>query len=142
MSTVEESWGCAPHGDTLLKIADKVLSQMRPFFPDGVGQINIFIDELPDEETLEALYLDDPYALYGAYSGMTSALELHEIEADARIWIYRLPILKHWVEAADIALETLIANVFLKEIASHYRWEDVMFEHVMVSANIPQIMFE
>lgn len=136
---VDESWGCAPASGVMLKIAQNVLQLVRPELPKNIGEVLIQINELADEEMLEALFLDDPYALRGVYSGIAGALELHAVQTDAEIWLFRQPILQYWIQRGDLALEPLIGHVLLEEIAAHYRWSDDELSRLLSTVGIQPI---
>lgn len=116
-----------------------VLERARPFFPEGVGEVELHVEEIADEETLEALFIEDPMLLKGAYSGMTNALELHAVKSDADIWIFRQPILLHWVKAGDLVLESLIAAAVLAELAGHFRWNSEQVQKLKNALDIPDV---
>jgi predicted Zn-dependent protease with MMP-like domain len=52
--------------------------------------VQIYIEPLADEETLESLFAEDPYELLGIYSGMAQALDLHEADLTRpiEIWLF------------------------------------------------------
>ncbi len=141
---IVESWGCAPDAKTILNIAESALQKLNPIFPEKTGEVRLHVQEFADEETLEALYLDDAYALLGVYSGIALSLELHAVSKhrDAEIWLFRMPILRAWAEQGDITLEALITQTLVTELAAHYRWTSTQIAELYQAASLAAPDFE
>ncbi len=121
MLVSDEAWGCAPDNRSIIELANRALDRLTPHISSISKDIEIVVEDLVDEESLEKLFIDDPYEVLGVNSGMLDSLELHRVGVRPKFWLYRLPLLKCWIEAGDVVLETLIANAVLQEIRSYYR---------------------
>lgn len=135
---IEESWGVAPSGDAMVVIAKNAYARLSKFFADDTPDIKIHIEEFADEETLEALFIEDPYELRGVYSGIARSLELHDVSKDdeTEIWLFRMPILRVWMEQGDITLEALITQALITEVAAHHRWSSKQVAELYQAASL------
>ncbi len=97
-------------------------AQFRTF----AQSIAFSVEDLPADELLAELEVDEPYGLTGYYSGipLTEKSSAHqETEAD-RIVLFRLPILDEWIERGNVSLGELVANVLVHELAHHLGYSD------------------
>lgn len=135
MPTPNDQWGHAPNEETFVAMAQAALDRFEPPFKELAASVSIRISDFADEETLEALHIDDPYALTGLYSGV--ALTLDAISAPSQhpplVWLYRLPIIDEWATRGDIALEDLVAHVLIHELGHHFGWSDEDMDAVLAS---------
>jgi predicted Zn-dependent protease with MMP-like domain len=85
----------------------------------------LLIQEFADEETLEAMEIEDPFELTGIYEGVP--LTERSVEQSGtlpeRNRLFRRPILDEWAGLAD-TLEHLVAHVLIHEVGHHFGLSD------------------
>ena len=88
--------------------------------------VAIKVEDFADDETLEAMKIENPYDLTGLYSGVALTLETPSAPSDMppMVWLYRMPIIDEWAATGDIALEDLVAHVVVHELGHHFGWSD------------------
>ena len=121
-----DRWGTAPTLDDIAAMARKALDTLDEPFRTHAKAVAIKVEDFADEETLEAMKIDNPYELTGLYSGVALTLELHSSPSQIppMVWLYRLPILDEWAATGDITLEELVAHVVIHELGHHFGWSD------------------
>jgi len=119
-------WGAAPSVDDFAAMAEAALVSLDEPFRTQAEAVAIRIEDLADPETLEALFIEDPFELTGLYSGV--ALTLETVSAPSTVppmvWLYRLAILDEWMQRGDVALEELVSHVVIHELGHHFGWSD------------------
>ncbi len=90
--TVRTQWGLAPTLDDFAAMAQAALDRMEEPFRTHARAVAIKVEDLADEETLEAMKMENPYELTGLYSGVALTLELHSSPSQIppMVWLYRL----------------------------------------------------
>ena len=118
--------GPAPTLDDIAAMARKALDSLDEPFRTHAKAVAIKVEDFADEETLEAMKIDNPYELTGLYSGVALTLELHSAPSQIppMVWLYRLPILDEWAATGDITLEELVGHVVVHELGHHFGWSD------------------
>jgi predicted Zn-dependent protease with MMP-like domain len=121
-----DRWGIPPTLDDIAAMARKALDSLDEPFRTHAKAVAIKVEDFADEETLEAMKIDNPYELTGLYSGVALTLELHSAPSQIppMVWLYRLPILDEWAATGDITLEELVAHVVIHELGHHFGWSD------------------
>lgn len=129
-------WGLAPSLDDIAAMAQAALERLGPPFREPAKSVAIRVEDLADEETLEALHIEDPFELTGLYSGV--ALTLESVSAPSAmppmIWLYRLAILDEWIQSDGIELEDLVAHVLIHELGHHFGWSDEEMHRALEAA--------
>lgn len=120
------AWGQAPTLDDIAAMAQRALDELDEPFRTHARGVPIRVEEMADEETLEAMKIDSPYELTGLYSGVALTLEQHSSPSQIppMVWLYRLAILDEWIQTPDITLEELVAHVLIHELGHHFGWSD------------------
>jgi predicted Zn-dependent protease with MMP-like domain len=115
----------APDADLIEALARATIARLPEAFRAHLDGVVLRVEEFADEETLESLGLDDPFALSGLYTGrpigeksVTDSGGLPDM-----IHLYRRAILDEWVEAG-LSLEALVAHVVIHEIGHHFGLSD------------------
>jgi predicted Zn-dependent protease with MMP-like domain len=92
---------------------------------EAVRGTALLVEDLPDEETLEALGLEHPWELTGLYRGtpLTQKSVLDVPAEPDTILLYREPILVEWIETGE-DLFRLVRNVLIHEIGHHFGFSD------------------
>ena len=121
MTDTAMRWGAPPSAEDLAGMAEAALAAIPEPLREAVRGTAILVEELPDDETLEALGLEHPWELTGLYRG-TPLTEKSVLDAPLEpdtILLYREPILVEWVEGGE-DLFRLVRNVLIHEIAHHF----------------------
>jgi len=86
----------------------------------------IRVADWADDETLDAMGIEDPLELTGLYDGvaLTEKSVSDVITEPDTVWLYRMPILYEWADRGDVALGRLVAHVLVHEIAHHFGYSD------------------
>lgn len=119
----------APTTEEIVALADEALAWAAQRLPRHLAGIldgvHILVEEMPDEETLADLGLDNPWDLTGLWRGvpMTERSVTHPSPMPPAIFLYRLPILAEWIEG-DVSLPSLVRNVLIHEIAHQVGFSD------------------
>jgi len=100
-------------------------AKLRALLPN----ISIAVEEMPDDETLAAMGIDNAWELTGLYHG--TPLPQRSVDDIARppdqVTLYRQPILLEWIETA-VDLADLVRTVLIHEIAHHFGFSDAEIE--------------
>ncbi|WP_458096076.1 metallopeptidase family protein [Roseomonas sp. WA12] len=118
-------WGAPPSADDLAGLAEAAFAAIPAPLREAVRGTLIIVEELPDDETLEALGMEHPWELTGLYRG-TPLTEKSVLDASLEpdtILLYREPILVEWVESGE-DLFRLVRNVLIHEIAHHFGYSE------------------
>ena len=120
------SSGLAPSLDDMAALAQAAFARLPDAFRKMTGHVMFRVDDFPDEETLAALEIEDPFDLTGLYHGVDLA---HRSVLDpevhpSMVFLYRRPILDEWAARGDVTLEDLVAHVTVHEFAHHFGWSD------------------
>lgn len=115
----------APSADDIETIARATLASLPPEFAAHLGNVVLIVEEYADDETLDALGIEDPYDLTGVYHGRPVG-EKSSMESGAppdRIHLYRRAILDEWVADGE-ELATLVRHVVIHEVGHHFGLSD------------------
>ncbi|PAX06888.1 neutral zinc metallopeptidase [Sphingomonas lenta] len=121
----QEPAGYAPSPELIERIARDTIAKLPPRFRDHLGDVVLLVEELADEETLDALGIEHPLDLTGLYHGRPLG-EKSSMEAGSppdRIHLYRRAILEEWIET-DVRLDDLVRHVTIHEIGHHFGLSD------------------
>ena len=109
----------------LEELALRALDTIPRRLKQHLGPVVIRVEELPDEETEEAMGLESPFDILGLYRGV--ALPDKSI-SDPRpdldiVFLYRRPILDYWCESGE-DLTRVVRHVLIHEIGHHFGFSD------------------
>ena len=118
--------GLAPSLDDMAAMAQAAFARLPEAFRSMTGHVLFRVDDFPDEETLAALEIEDPFDLTGLYHGVDLA---HRSVLDpevhpSMVFLYRRPILDEWAARGDVTLEELVGHVLVHEIGHHFGLSD------------------
>ena len=114
-----------PSADEMEAIARRALLSLPEPFAGYLRDVVLLIEEFADDETLDAMGIEDPFDLTGIYEG----IPLTERSVDQsgtlpdKIRLFRRPILDEWAGGED-TLEHLIAHVLVHEVGHHFGLSD------------------
>ena len=114
-----------PDAETIETIARATIAGLPPAFREHLGDVVLLVEDFADDETLDALGIDDPYDLTGLYHGRPIG-EKSSMESGAlpdRIHLYRRAILDEWI-ATGVGLTELVRHVTIHEIGHHFGLSD------------------
>jgi predicted Zn-dependent protease with MMP-like domain len=120
-----------PSEDDILAMADAALQALPPRLARHVKGIAILVEDMADEETLQALEIENPWELTGLYRGipMTERSVSDPVRLPDTILLYRDPILIEWIETGE-DLARLVSSVLVHEVAHHFGFSDVEIEQI------------
>ncbi|MGE5566759.1 MAG: metallopeptidase family protein [Parcubacteria group bacterium] len=115
-----------PTLDDIAEIADAAFNTLPPHLRALAGEVIFQITDFADEETLEALGIDNPYELTGLYQGVDLSRRsvMDPQRMPPMVFLYRRPILDEWMELEDVSLEELVTHVLIHEIGHHFGLSD------------------
>ncbi len=115
----------APDADAIETIARATIARLPDIFRRHLGDVVLRIDEFADDETLDALGIEDPFQLSGLYRGQpVGAKSVSDFGTmPDMITLYRRALLDEWVEGGE-TLEALVAHVMIHEIGHHFGLSD------------------
>ncbi|WP_425038069.1 metallopeptidase family protein [Primorskyibacter sp. S187A] len=107
-------------------MAESARAGLPEAFAPAAAQVVLRIEDRPSEAMLAAIGLDDPMLLTGLYDGipLTEKSVFDVPEGPDVIWLFRAPILAEWRARGNVSLSTLVAHVYVHELAHHFGWSD------------------
>jgi predicted Zn-dependent protease with MMP-like domain len=120
-----------PSLDDLEILAREAFEGIPPTLARFVKDVEIRVEDFPDEETEREMELESPFDLLGLYRGV--ALPDKSVGASAsdidRIFLYRRPILDYWCETNE-DLYDIVRHVLIHEIGHHFGFSDADMERL------------
>ena len=116
----------APDAARMEAMARDALAALPPEFATHAQDITIHVAEVPPEDVLDELQIDDPFELTGIYDGvpLTEKSVSDQPAQPDIIWLYRRPLLDEWASRGNVTLGELVAHVVMHEMAHHFGWSD------------------
>lgn len=116
----------APSLDDIERLARAAYDALPAEFRAPCEGLLIRVADFADDETLDAVGIDDAFELTGLYSGvaLTEKSVTDVVTEPDTVWLYRRPILDEWAERGDVSLGALVAHVLVHEIAHHFGFSD------------------
>lgn len=117
---------CAPTLADIDALARAAFEAMPAAFRARCEGLLIAVEEFADDETLDALGIEDPFELTGLYRGVAlTEKSLNDLPSGPdEVVLYRRAILDEWVERGDVGLGALVAHVLVHEIGHHFGLSD------------------
>jgi predicted Zn-dependent protease with MMP-like domain len=115
----------APSAQQIEDIARATLASLPPEFAAHLSDVVLIVEDFADDETLNALGIEDPFELTGVYHGRPVG-EKSSMESGSlpdRIHLYRRAILDEWVERGE-ALDVLVRHIVIHEVGHHFGLSD------------------
>ena len=117
--------GQAPDAAMIERLARAALARIPEPFQSHLADVVLIIDEFADDETLDALGIEDPFDLTGLYHGRPIG-EKSSMESGSppdRIHLYRRAILDEWADTG-VSLEALVSHIVVHEVGHHFGLSD------------------
>jgi predicted Zn-dependent protease with MMP-like domain len=120
-----QTWATAPDAAAIEALARSALDRLPAPFRAHLGDVLLRVEEFADDETLDALGIDDPFALSGLYRGRPVGEKSVSDSAALpdMIFLYRRALLDEWAEGGE-TLEALVAHVLVHEVGHHFGLSD------------------
>ncbi|WP_448662316.1 metallopeptidase family protein [Sphingomonas sp. CJ20] len=115
----------APDAGTIETLARAALARIPEPFAAYLADVVLIVEDFADDETLDALGIEDPFDLTGLYHGRPVG-EKSAFDSGAlpdRIHLYRRPLLDEWVHTG-VSLEALVTHVVVHEVGHHFGLSD------------------
>ena len=114
-----------PSADEMEAIARRALLSLPEPFAGHLRDVVLLIEEFADDETLDAMGIEDPFDLTGIYEGipLTDRCVDQSGTLPDKIRLFRRPILDEWAGGED-TLEHLVAHVLVHEVGHHFGLSD------------------
>ena len=118
-------FGNPPLAEEMEAIARKALQSLPEPFAGHLSDVVLLIEDFADDETLDAMGIEDPFDLTGIYEGipLTERSVDHSGTLPDRIRLFRRPIIDEWA-GGDDSLEHLVAHVLVHEVGHHFGLSD------------------
>lgn len=115
----------APSLDDIAAMAEAARAALPEAFRGPAAAVVLRIEDFAADDLLDELEIEDAFELTGLYDGipMTQKSVMDPGGPDV-IWLFRRAILDEWVARGDVALDALVAHVFVHELAHHFGWSD------------------
>jgi predicted Zn-dependent protease with MMP-like domain len=115
----------APDAAAIEGLARAALARIPEPFAGHLADVVLIVEEFADDETLDAMGIEDPFELTGLYHGRPvgekSAWESGGLPD--RIHLYRRAILDEWVDIG-VALDALVTHIVVHEVGHHFGLSD------------------
>jgi predicted Zn-dependent protease with MMP-like domain len=118
-------FGTPPSADEMEAIARRVLDSLPEPFASHLRDVVLLVENFADEDTLNAMDIEEPFDLTGIYEGIpiTERSVEHSGTMPDRIRLFRRPILDEWADGEN-TLEHLVAHVLVHEVGHHFGLSD------------------
>jgi predicted Zn-dependent protease with MMP-like domain len=119
------AFGTPPSADEIEAIARRTLTALPAPFAEHLREVVLRIEEFADDETLDAMEIEDPFELTGIYEGvpLTEKSVGQSGTLPDRIRLFRRPIVDEWA-GGEVTLERLVAHVLIHEVGHHFGFSD------------------
>lgn len=106
-------------------LAREALARIPQPFAEHLGDVVLIVEDFADDETLDALGIEDPFDLTGLYHGRPIG-EKSAFDSGAlpdRIHLYRRAILDEWCDTG-VSLQALVTHIVVHEVGHHFGLSD------------------
>jgi predicted Zn-dependent protease with MMP-like domain len=127
----------APSLDDFTALAQQSWLGLPTPFRAMAGDVIFRIEDFADEETLDAMNIEDPFELTGLYSGvdLTQKSIMDPAASIPMVFLYRRAILDEWIDRGDVDLGDLIQHVLVHEIGHHFGLSDEAMHAILDHAD-------
>jgi predicted Zn-dependent protease with MMP-like domain len=123
----------APDAAVIERLACEAVDRLPAVFRDHLAQVVFRVEEFADDETLQAMGIENPWELTGLYHGRPLSEQSIWSAGDLppMISLFRCPLLNEWVETG-VTLEELVTHVIVHEVGHHFGLSDADMEAIEV----------
>ncbi len=116
----------APSAGDIEALAEAAIAALPEAYRAEAAKVVLRIEDMAPEDMLEDLDLADAFELTGLYDGipLTQKSVMDQPLQPDTIWLFRRAILDEWVDRGNVGLGTLVAHVYVHELAHHFGWSD------------------
>lgn len=116
----------APDAALIERLAEEAIAALPDPWGTAAREVALRVAEMPTDEMLDALGIEDPFELTGLYDGipLTEKSVADQPDRPDAVWLFRRPILDEWVDRGNVTLRDLVAHVVVHELAHHFGWSD------------------
>ncbi len=116
----------APSLEDIAAMARLAQANLPGPYRAAAAEVSLRIEDFAPEMILEEMAIDNPFGLTGLYDGipMIEKSVMDQPHGPDTIWLFRRPILDEWADRGNVALGTLVAHVYVHELAHHFGWSD------------------
>lgn len=110
----------------IAEIARDTVARLPTAFRAAASEVVLQVTDLPPDDVLSEMNIDDPLELTGLYDGipMTEKSVMDVPMGPDIVWLFREPILAERRDRGNVELEALVAHVTIHEFAHHFGWSD------------------
>lgn len=120
----QDPLGPAPSPELIERVARDTIAKLPDRFRAHLDDVVLIVEEVADEETLDAMGIEHPLDLTGLYHGLPVGEKANASGSPPdRIHLYRRAILEEWVET-DVRLDDLVRHVVIHEVGHHFGLSD------------------
>jgi acetylglutamate kinase len=122
-------FGVPPSAADIASLAERALAGIPARLAAHLSGVGIGVEDMADDDTLDALGIEDGWELTGLYRGTPLGARSFDdiIRQPDMIVLYRAPILLEWIENGE-DLFRLVRNVVVHEVAHHFGFSDADIE--------------
>ena len=115
----------SPDATIIEGLARAAVDRLPDLFRQHLRNVMVRVEEFADDETLDALGIEDPWELSGLYHGrpMSEQTIWASGELPPVITLYRRPLLDEWIETGA-TLDDLVTHVLVHEVGHHFGLSD------------------
>jgi predicted Zn-dependent protease with MMP-like domain len=113
------------------KAVARALQELPEEFLETMDNVEVLVEDFPDQETLRSLGMESKWDLLGLYHGVpiTNRSVFTVNLFPERIFLYRLPILR--VARTGRNLVQLIREVVVHEVGHHFGFDDDQLDEMI-----------
>ena len=118
--------GRAPSLDDVLTIARSVLNSLPEELIELFEDLELDIQDFPDEVVEMEQGLEDPYDLLSLYKSakeVSPGVEKKDAEGNDTLLLYRRPIIDYWSENGE-RFELVVRQIIIEELANQHDFTD------------------
>ncbi|MDV3458802.1 metallopeptidase family protein [Sphingomonas sp. HF-S4] len=115
----------APDAAMIETLAREALARIPHPFAEHLADVVLLVEEFADDETLDAMGIEDPFELTGLYHGRPVG-EKSLFDSGGlpdRIHLYRRAILDEWCDTG-VSLQALVSHIVVHEVGHHFGLSD------------------
>ena len=122
---MDRTFGTSPSAGDIEAIARASLERLPEPFASHLKDVVLQVEEMADDETLNAMGIDDPFELSGLYHGLPIGQKSVDMSGTMpdRIFLYRRAILDEWAADGE-TLEHLVHHILVHEVGHHFGLSD------------------